>query len=170
MVAVTDTGPLNYLIQLGLDSLLQQLYGRLLVPQGVLFEMSHPLAPTAVRDWASQPPVWAEAKFIQGLRADLHPLLGLGEREAISLAMQCEADVLLVDDFEARTVATAQGLAISGTLSVLIEGALQRQYEFEPKLAELKQLGFRMSDKVEAAAFDRYSQRKQQFRSRINPP
>lgn len=44
--------------------------------------------------------------------------LGLGEREAIGLALELEA-MLIVDDGLARAAAIATGLRITGTLGVL---------------------------------------------------
>lgn len=52
------------------------------------------------------------------LVADLPQKLHLGEREAIVLAMELNAE-LLIDDREARKAATARGVECFGTLRVL---------------------------------------------------
>lgn len=49
MIVVADTSPLNYLIQIESDELLPRLYGRIVIPAGVLEELKHPSAPPAVR-------------------------------------------------------------------------------------------------------------------------
>ena len=49
MIVVADTSPLNYLIRLGHLLVLQEIYGRVLVPHAVLIEMQHPEAPPEVR-------------------------------------------------------------------------------------------------------------------------
>jgi predicted nucleic acid-binding protein len=95
MIVVADTSPLNYLIRLGHPEILREIYGRVLVPKGVLIEMQHPEAPVEVRTWASAPPGWVEEKQVQLLDASLPVELGVGEREAISLALEVKADVLL---------------------------------------------------------------------------
>ena len=48
---VSDTGPLRYLIVLGLEGILESLYGKVLIPSEVLAELTHPKSPAAVRDW-----------------------------------------------------------------------------------------------------------------------
>ena len=49
MIVVADTSPLNYLIQVDCDDLLPKLFGHILVPAGVMQELSHANAPAAVR-------------------------------------------------------------------------------------------------------------------------
>ncbi|MFZ3340040.1 MAG: hypothetical protein WA609_13775 [Terriglobales bacterium] len=44
MIVVADTSPLNYLIRLGRPDVLQEIYGRVVVPRVVLIEMQHPEA------------------------------------------------------------------------------------------------------------------------------
>ena len=49
----------------------------------------------------------------------LRASLGPGESEAISLALEAHADLLIVDDRPARRLAQALGTPIIGTLGVL---------------------------------------------------
>jgi predicted nucleic acid-binding protein len=97
MIVVADTSPLNYLIRLGRPEVLREIYGRVLVPCAVLTEMQHAEAPAEVRAWASAPPSWLEAAQVRQLDPSLAAELGSGEREAISLALEVSADVLLID-------------------------------------------------------------------------
>lgn len=41
MIVVADTSPLNYLIQIECDSLLRELYNRVVIPEAVLLELRH---------------------------------------------------------------------------------------------------------------------------------
>jgi predicted nucleic acid-binding protein len=52
---------------------------------------------------------------VRKLREDLDP----GEAEAIVLAIERQADLLLVDERRARRTATAAGLTVSGLLGVV---------------------------------------------------
>ena len=42
MIVVADTSPLNYLVLLGKPDILPKIYGRVVVPTGVVAELSHP--------------------------------------------------------------------------------------------------------------------------------
>ena len=114
MIVVADTSPLNYLIRLGRPDVLREIYGRVLVPRAVLIEMQHPEAPPEVSAWASAAPAWLETMEVQQLDASLAEELGAGEREANSLALEVQADVLLIDERAGRREAEARHIRSSG--------------------------------------------------------
>ena len=75
--------------------------------------------------------------------------LGQGESEAISLAMEMQANLVLLDDRKARTQAEFMGLNVSGTIGVLIQACRKGLVrDLEQVLDELKVKGFRIGDKV----------------------
>ena len=78
--------------------------------------------------------------------------LDSGEREAIQLALPIRADLLLVDDGDARPIATRLGVAIAGTLRLLVQAKRLGLVELVPPLfTELRtKLDFRISRTVEA--------------------
>ncbi|HLZ11770.1 MAG TPA: DUF3368 domain-containing protein [Candidatus Acidoferrum sp.] len=123
MIVVADTSPLNYFVQIGCQSVLSSLYQRVLVPPTVLAELAHPDAPKAIADWLLHLPVWIEVRRTAAppdtALADLDP----GEREAIQLAQEQRADLLLIDERRGRLVAKRRGLATTGTLGVLLAAA-----------------------------------------------
>ncbi|MDI9390514.1 MAG: DUF3368 domain-containing protein [Synergistota bacterium] len=59
----------------------------------------------------------ATKRTLDGLSLDL----GAGEREAIALALEVTADLVILDDQQGRRVAYEKGLSITGTLGILIE-------------------------------------------------
>jgi predicted nucleic acid-binding protein len=126
MIVVADTSPHNYLIQIGCDPLLPQLYGCIVAPAGVIRELGHQDAPLAVSAWLKSIPDWIEIREAP-LAADLGLLfLDLGEREAIQLAEEQKADLLLIDERKGRQEAKRRGLRTTGTLGVLLTaGELQ---------------------------------------------
>jgi predicted nucleic acid-binding protein len=160
MIVIADTSPLNYLIRLGHPDVLREIYGRVLVPHAVLMEMQHPEAPIEVRDWASAPPSWLEEAHVQQIDTSLAVELGPGEREAISLALEVQADVLLIDERAGRQEAEARHIAVAGTLAVLLQASLRGHVDFPEAMKQLRQYGFRASRPIEAAMLARYEQAK----------
>ena len=53
--------------------------------------------------------------------AELPIDLGQGEREAIALAIDSGADLVILDDQQGRLVSRDKGLSVTGTVGVLIE-------------------------------------------------
>jgi len=158
MIVVADTSPLNYLIRLGRPDVLREIYGRVLVPHAVLMEMQHPEAPAEVRAWASAAPAWLEAMQVRQLDASLAAELGAGEREAISLALEVHADVLLIDERAGRREAEVRHLEVAGTLAVLLQASLLGYFDLAEAMAQLRQYGFRASPSIEAVMLAKYEQ------------
>lgn len=96
ILIVADTGPINYLIQIGCVGVLSQLVKKVVLPAFVLSELQSEGAPTEVREWAEKLPVWVEVKLAISL-IPVDPELSLADREAISLAREMNA-LLLMDD------------------------------------------------------------------------
>lgn len=120
MIVVADTSPLNYFVQIGCESILPSLYQRVLIPRAVLDELGHPGAPKIVADWLLNPPGWVEVRRTAGLPDAALAELDPGEREAIQLAQEQRADLLLIDERRGRLEAKRRGLATTGTLGVLL--------------------------------------------------
>jgi predicted nucleic acid-binding protein len=126
MIVVADASPLNYLIQIESEDLLEKLYGRVFVPSAVIEELAHPCAPAAIVSWLSRMPAWIEVRAVAIANATglhrLHP----GERAAIILSEEIHADLLLIDEKEGRTEAKRRGLLTIGTLGVLLAAGNKR--------------------------------------------
>ena len=117
MLVVSDASPLRYLILVGSADVLPKLFGRVVAPPEVIAELSRPKTPEAVRSWVSARPDWLEVKLpAQTMEAKG---LGLGEREAISLAQEMKAEAVLIDDRDAVKEAKERGLTVLGTLALL---------------------------------------------------
>jgi predicted nucleic acid-binding protein len=76
-------------------------------------------APLALQEWINQPPDWLEIQVPQPSAVDDLMRLDPGERAAIQLAQQLNADLLIIDDKAGRQVALRLGLRITGLLGVL---------------------------------------------------
>jgi predicted nucleic acid-binding protein len=146
MVVVADTSPINYLVLIAQIDLLTGLYTRILIPPAVLAERKHTLAPKPVRDWADNPPRWLEV--LSPKNSLILPKLDLGETEAIALATEVHAAVVLIDEQAGRQEALRRGLRVAGTLSVLDEADQAGLVIFDDAVAELRKTSFRLSQAV----------------------
>lgn len=81
------------------------------------------------------------------LAVDAHRLqLGVGESEAIVLAVELKADFIILDDWRARQAATQLKLPVVGTVAILNKAA-EKGYlsDLAKTLESLKLAGFRFS-------------------------
>jgi predicted nucleic acid-binding protein len=146
IVVVADTSPINYLILIGKVELLNQLYKRILLPPAVLAELKHPLSPKPVHDWAVNTPAWVDV--VSPKTSLIGVQLDSGESEAIALAAEVHADVLLIDEQAGRQEAVRRGLRVAGTLSILDEAERAGLVNFDDAVAELRKTSFRVSQTV----------------------
>jgi predicted nucleic acid-binding protein len=70
------------------------------------------------------------------------------ENEAIALAVEVDADVLLMDEQTGRQEAVRRGLRVAGALSVLDEAEQAGLVSFDEAVAELQKTTFRVSQAV----------------------
>ena len=120
MIVVADTSPINYLVQIACDSLLPELYQRVIVPEAVVDELGHPSSPVSVKRWLSSLPAWIDVRRASSSSDPTLDVLDPGEREAILLAKEQHAHLLLIDERRGRLEAQRRGLATTGTLGVLL--------------------------------------------------
>jgi predicted nucleic acid-binding protein len=149
MIVVSDTSPILSLALIGQLELLRDLYGTILIPGAVRSEISATDRNDA-RDVDR-----AEWIITRSIVPDIVLKLLLrevdqGEAEAIGLALQSNADVLLIDERKARHLAAYLELGVVGLLDVLQE-AKQRQLitSVKPILDDLiVRARFRLSHKL----------------------
>jgi predicted nucleic acid-binding protein len=149
-VVISDTSPLNYLILIDEVEVLRQLYGQVLVPAAVIEELERTGTPAPVRQWVSHPPTWLETvpRGAVGARGLGLEILGEGEREAIALALDRRADMLLMDDREGVEEARRLGLTVTGTLGVLQRAAEKRLVDLSSVIKRLQSTNFRANPEV----------------------
>ena len=152
-VVVCDTSVLSYLALIGQFPLLPKLFGNVTIPSTVLAECLHPDAPELLRQALTPTPPSFAVVLAGGPNLPETTALDPGEAEAISIAWQHRADSLpLIDEKQGRAIATSLGLRVRGLLGLLMEGHRRQLLEFDPVLAGLKPLGFRLSEKLIADA------------------
>lgn len=147
MNVVSDTSPINHLCQIGHIQILPTLFHRVLIPAAVTTELSREKTSAMVRQFVTNPPSWLEVRPPAIIDVSLEQL-GAGEREAISLAQEIQADLVIVDDKAARRAATQLGLNVIGTLGVLKQAAALSLVELPTAVDALQAIGFYMSDQL----------------------
>jgi predicted nucleic acid-binding protein len=160
MIVVADTSPINYLVLIGEQDLLPALFGQVVIPEAVLEELLSTIAPRTVQEWIAIAPAWLIRRATTASPdPDLHHL-DEGERQAIQLAQELQADLLLVDDKAARREAVKRNLPTAGTLGILDRAAEKGLIDFSTALARLKQTSFYISPLVERFFLERETQRR----------
>lgn len=128
MIIVSNTSPIINLAAIGQLELLQELYGTIAIPQAVYYEIAvkgyNQAGATEIQSYH-----WFERHQVQNvaLVKRLIQQLDAGESEAITLAIEMQADLLLLDERRGRTIAKQFGLAVTGLLGILLI-AKQRGY------------------------------------------
>src|SRR5688572_16104668 len=106
-VAVSDAGPIHYLLLIGHADILPRLFSKIVIPTQVQIELSRPTTPITVRTFIAGPPTWLE------IGSNVRPLViqGLhdGESAALALAQQQKLE-FLADDQAARSAARKLGI------------------------------------------------------------
>jgi predicted nucleic acid-binding protein len=146
-VVVSDTTPLHYLILIGRDSVLQTLYGEIIVPPGVLQELSHTAAPQDISAWAKSPPSWLTVRTPQSI-PERFDNLDFGERQALALATEIHADLVLLDDKVARRSAEQESLKVKGTLGVVADAAKAGLLNFRETVETLQRTSMHIDPKL----------------------
>jgi len=134
---VSDTSPLCHAVWIGEDAILPALFRRIIIPTGVAEELAAQGAPEVVRAWIARPPEWLEIQEVVGKAPAALDRLHRGEREALLLARQLEADLVLLDERAARRAAEGLGLRVMGLLGVLDEAAREGWVDFSSALDRL---------------------------------
>ncbi len=155
MIIVSNTSPLCYLALIGQTEILPKLHGEIHTTRKVLEELRHPGAPPTVRQWAESPPAWLKIHPDPEETDQTLDALDPGERTALRLAENLHADVVLLDEAAARTVAGQRGVKVSGTLGVLCDAAQAGLVKLPTALDLLRKTNFRASPELWKTLYQR---------------
>ncbi len=156
MIVISDTSPLCYLLLIDLIDLLPELYGHVIIPEIIRDELAAPKSPPIVQNWIAQPPDWLEIRTVNTPYLSFDEL-DLGEQAAINLAEELQADLILLDDQAARTIASKRGFAIVGVLGILVRAGQQGKIDFPAAISRLQQTTFRASASLIQTLLDQFS-------------
>lgn len=149
MIVISDTTPLISLIKIESLDILEKMYKEIIIPKAVYDELIINI------DYQSEIDIIRKCTFLQikiveeNLSVSLlqkQLKLDLGESEAIVLANNIDADLIIIDERKARRIAKDIGLNVTGTLGILVD-AKQRGLvkELKPLLDKLIKNEIRIS-------------------------
>lgn len=153
MIVISNTTPLIGLSLLGRFDLLKSLFNEITIPLAVYNELvvkgagrigANEIANGVNEGWVHIKDV-PSTPILMALKVDLDE----GESEAITLALEQHADLLLMDERRGRAKAKALELEVTGTIGVLL---LAREkgiaIDLQSELVQLQKHGFRIRDSL----------------------
>ena len=147
---VSNSTPLIHLAKIGRLELLREFFGEVLIPEAVYREC-------VIEGKGSEDAklienaVWIRVERIRDerLKRSLMIELDEGESEAIVLAIEKGAGILLMDDYDGREIARALGLKTTGTIGILLRAKFEGKIEsIKDELDKLKETGFWLSEEL----------------------
>lgn len=120
MTVVSDTSPVSNFFRINQLPILKEVYGALVIPQEVAEELTllkgFGLNPGEIflQPWIEIKATFSTSQFFQP-KEKIH----IGEAAAISLALEINADYILIDDRKGQLLALKQQLNPIGTLGTL---------------------------------------------------
>lgn len=150
MRVVSDSTPLIHLAKIGRLELLREFFGEIIIPEAVyrecVLEGGESEDAKAIKNAG-----WIKVEKIsdERLRHTLMLELDEGESEAIVLALEKNAELILIDDYDGREVARALGLRVVGTIGILLRAKFRGEIEsLKNELEKLKATGFWLSEEL----------------------
>lgn len=114
-----------------------------------------------MKDFIENLPEWIEVREASVLFDEDLDNLDAGEREAIVLAEELKADILLMDERSGREAALKRNLPVVGTLGILERAAEKGLIDFAETLRNLKANGFFLASALEKDFLERDAKRRQ---------
>ena len=130
MLTVSNTSPISNLASIGHLELLKSQFSVIWIPNEVAEELAahpDPAAREAIQNAVREQWILIgkpqDSRLLRILMLQLHQ----GEAEAIALATDMKADIVLIDEQEARQFASRTGLAVTGVLGILLRAKRDRR-------------------------------------------
>lgn len=156
---VCNSSPLIHLAKIKMLEILDFFFGEILVPEVVYREC---VGEGGEREDAKEieKARWIRVVNIQDeeLKIALNVVLDEGESESIVLALEQSADLILLDDYEAREFARTYGLNITGTVGILMKAKKEGKItSLKEELERLRESGFWLSNDLYAQVLQEWN-------------
>ena len=155
-IVVSDTTAITHLAKIGALNLIHQLYITVYIPDAVYLELtshgSHIPGSHEVRTYP-----WIKKLSVKSRsRINVHAAhLDPGEAEAIALAEELKADLLIIDERIGRVYARNMGLQITGMIGILLKAKEQKLIPaVKPFLDRLMATRFKLGYKLYEQALE----------------
>jgi uncharacterized protein len=129
VIVISDTSAITNLAAIQQLHLLPQLYDQVTIPRAVYRELAE-VDPPVPGTFEVQTVPWLEVVQVSSQIAveqlQINVRLDPGESEAIVLALELKADLLLIDERRGRAEANRLGVRITGLLGLLVEAKQKR--------------------------------------------
>lgn len=149
-IVIADTSCLIALTNIEAINILKELYQEIFITEEILDEFGESV------------PEWIKVEKVKNEKYKklLDQVLDSGEASAIALALDCDNVLLVLDDLKGRKEAEKLGFKITGTLGVLFKAKqLGIINELKVYLEKLKNVGFRISEKIETEILKRSNEK-----------
>ena len=145
---VSNTTPIISLLKIGKLEILKDLYDEIYIPQEVFNEIEAGKHKKYYLNLLTFE--WIKIEQIQDRKSIAYFLdLDKGEAEAIVLATESEADLILLEESPGRFHAKHAGLRVTGTIGILVKAKKQGLIsELKPLILELKEKGVWLSESL----------------------
>jgi len=145
LTVVVNSTPIIALARIGRLHILQDMFTTIIIPGAVFHEVT---ADSKKRPGSREAIKSPWIKTVNITPSDLLDFLSVsvdaGEAEAIVLAREAKADLLIIDDKEGRKIAESVGVSIAGTVGVFLRYYKGQPAAFKKALDELLKQGFRL--------------------------
>ncbi|MEZ4527370.1 MAG: DUF3368 domain-containing protein [Desulfobacterales bacterium] len=153
MIIVSNTSPIINLAAISQIELLKHLYGKIIIPHAVFEEIAIIGAGQAGSEEVKTSD-WIETRQLNNrVMADsLESELDPGEAEAIALALEIKADIILMDERRGRQACSRSGLKCLGLLGILTDAKNKNLLHAVKPLMDclMKDAGFWIDQKLYA--------------------
>lgn len=139
-IIIADASCLILLDKIGKLKLLRKLFGTITI------------TPEVASEFGSQLPFWIKTlpTLDKTLQLYIEKFVDKGEASAITLAKEFRNSLLIIDDLKGRIFARKTGIAITGTLGIIVEAKFAGIItSVKPLLLKIKETNFRISKELE---------------------
>lgn len=147
---VSNSSTIIHLSKINRLDLLQDFFQKILIPEAVyrecVLEGKDREEVTLIKnsEWINVLEV-KDKKLVKLLRSTLDD----GEGEAIALSLEVSADLILLDEYDAREKARILGLQITGLIGILLRAKLEGKIKLlEEEIERLQKTGFYIDDEL----------------------